>query len=412
MFQQPSDNPDREREPRLKPLKPDLDTGQAFSRRRWRLALTSVVVLLLVIGSLWWLGSRLTTPEQRAADASPPPASPVVVPVEQRVLSDTVIVRGDVKPSEHGLLDVEWRGSLDGGVAVVSAPLPEQGDEISEGDVVAEVSGRPIFLMEGAVPLWRELEPGDEGSDVALLQAFLVRLGATIDDEAGHFGHDTASAVADLYRSNGYPVRIPEGLDFGTTVPFGEILVIEATPAYVATVASRIGSQVEGPILTLASSELIVESLLDAAAASLVEVGAHVVLSAEATGATAAGTVISVASTPQTTDDGRSGYRTVIAADEGLDPTWLGLNVRVTIADTESGDLALVVPESALYAQAGGVTRVVVQLENGSYSEVEVEVKLTAGGFAAVSSANEILSEGALVVVSGDWRSASTERRQ
>ena len=389
----------------------DLRADHVHGTIRWIPIVVAALGLLFVISSLWWLGSSLTSAEQRAADALPPPARPVVVPVEWRELVDTVVVRGDVKPSEHGLLEVQWSGTSEG-IAVISAPLPELGETISEGGVVAEVSGRPIFLMEGQVPLWRELGSGDQGRDVVALQGFLVRLGASIGDEPGIFGPATASAVARFYEDVGYPPMFRESPSSGPIVPFGEVVVIQAAPAYVAAVTASLGGTVGGPILTLASSELVVESLLDPQAANLIEVGAAAFVESETTGNTATGRVASIAPNSETTPQGRTGHRTVIAVDGGLEPNWLGLNVRVTITDASTGQPALVVPESALYAQADGLVRVVVQTDAGTFVEVPVRVGMTAGGFAVVTSSDDAVHEGALVVVSGDWRSAQSDTGQ
>ena len=43
--------------------------------------------------------------------------------------------------------------------------LPEVGDVIEPGDVVAEVDGRPIIALNGTTPLWRALGAGVDDGD-------------------------------------------------------------------------------------------------------------------------------------------------------------------------------------------------------------------------------------------------------
>lgn len=40
-----------------------------------------------------------------------------------------------------------------------------------------EVTGRPVTVLEGVLPMWRDFEPGIEGPDVLQLQEALARLG-------------------------------------------------------------------------------------------------------------------------------------------------------------------------------------------------------------------------------------------
>ena len=41
------------------------------------------------------------------------------------------------------------------------------------GSVIVEVAGRPLFVFPGTVPAYRNLSPGETGTDVAQLQAGL-----------------------------------------------------------------------------------------------------------------------------------------------------------------------------------------------------------------------------------------------
>lgn len=82
---------------------------------------------------------------------------------------------------------------------------PPAGSAIVEGAVVIGVSGRPVFLMEGEVPVYRTLAPGMAGEDIAQLQAALARLGYSPETD-GFFGGGTKLAVRELYRRAGFQV--------------------------------------------------------------------------------------------------------------------------------------------------------------------------------------------------------------
>ena len=127
-------------------------------------------------------------------------ASWITSPVEFRVLSSTVVVRGDVEPEV--LASVGVPVSVEG-VGVVTRVPPSVGSEVAEGDVVVEVSGRPVFVLQGEVPVYRSLKPGMEGADVAQLQAALTRLGFAPETD-GVYGTATKAAVTELYEQAGF----------------------------------------------------------------------------------------------------------------------------------------------------------------------------------------------------------------
>ena len=131
------------------------------------------------------MASRVQSPQQAASNAAPPEASWVTALVERRVLTQTLITRGDVTP--------ELSASLRVPVSVVGDPVitdlaVSPGDDVIEGQRVIEVSGRPVFVLVGDVPVYRSLRPGMTGADVGQLQAALVRLGCPIADPSRTYG--------------------------------------------------------------------------------------------------------------------------------------------------------------------------------------------------------------------------------
>lgn len=87
---------------------------------------------------------------------------------------------------------------------VTKAP-PEVGTELGDGQIVAEVSGRPVFALQGDLPVFRTLTTGVIGDDVEQLEAALARLGFNPGPVDGTFDASTATAVSSFYTNAGYP---------------------------------------------------------------------------------------------------------------------------------------------------------------------------------------------------------------
>lgn len=75
--------------------------------------------------------------------------------------------------------------------------------------MIAEVSGRPVFVLPGTIPAYRDMQPGQSGDDIAQLQNVLKGLGiSTGGDAKGVFGAGTKTAVGRLYQQLGYPAAV------------------------------------------------------------------------------------------------------------------------------------------------------------------------------------------------------------
>ena len=164
-----------------------------------------IVVAAAAIG--WVAGSQIKSSDQVAAEAEPPEPSLITVPVESLVISADIITRGDVRFDQPE--SVSSQGVALPGVSPVITWAPEPGLEFEEGAILYEVAGRPVFALQGDLPLFRDLTRGAEGQDVAQFQQALARLGfdpGTID---GIFGPETETAADDLYRAAGYEILGP-----------------------------------------------------------------------------------------------------------------------------------------------------------------------------------------------------------
>lgn len=163
--------------------------------------LIGVVVLAAGIG--WFFGSQIRSPAEAAAEAEPPPASNITVEVVMEELSADVITRGDV------VYDEPVQVSLSGSFAsqperLIVTQAVENGDVLKEGDVVVEVVGRPVLLLVGEIPMYRDLRPGATGDDVLQLEQAMARLGFLAEEADETWTDATGSAVAAWYESVGY----------------------------------------------------------------------------------------------------------------------------------------------------------------------------------------------------------------
>jgi peptidoglycan hydrolase-like protein with peptidoglycan-binding domain len=184
-------------------------------RRRWGW-LAAAMALAATAGVGWVAGRNVRSPDQAASEAAAPIASWITAPVDFRVLAQTVISRGDVRAEVSTPVGVP--SSIEGDPVITGIDV-SAGDEVIEGQRVVEVSGRPVFVMTGAVPVYRTLRPGMTGEDVTQLQQALARRGCASIDEAGVYGDSTKACVAQFYNDSGYdavPTSQTEAADIAT----------------------------------------------------------------------------------------------------------------------------------------------------------------------------------------------------
>lgn len=169
------------------------------SRRSILAIVAAVAVLAAAVG--WFAGQRIKSPADLAAESEAPEASLITVPVEKRDLSSNVVIRGQVEFSESE--DIQVSGAADGVAIITRLPIAN-GDTLDEGDVAVEVAGRPVFVLEGELPVFRSLTPTLDGPDVRQLEEALVRLGFDPGPVDGVYNSQTESAVSALYRNAGF----------------------------------------------------------------------------------------------------------------------------------------------------------------------------------------------------------------
>ncbi|WP_438312810.1 peptidoglycan-binding protein [Streptomyces sp. HUAS TT3] len=340
------------------------EAGASLGRRR-RILTWVVAGAVALTGAGIAVAATIRSPAQVAADAAPPPASVLADRVERRVLTSSVVVRGTVA-AEQTLAVSPGAGAAaaagTGGKPVVTRINKQPGASVQAGEVLVEVSGRPVFALAGALPVYRDLKPGATGKDVGQLQEGLKALGhPTGKDPAATYGAGTKAAVTALYAALGHTPRPADpgdaeklqaaedaadtaqrqvttakaalakaksgaGADTaeaqqqlafaqadlvkassrleaarsasGPMVPADELVFVKGFPARVDAVKAAVGEPAPEGLLTLSAGAPVIRSSLPAHQKDLVKAGMKVEVLSEATGLTATGTVASVATAP------------------------------------------------------------------------------------------------------------------
>lgn len=166
-----------------------------------------LVVVVGVAGAGWVAGRQIKSSDQIAAEAEPPEPSLITVEVTKLVISADIVTRGNVRFDQPE--SVSSQGIALPEVDPVVTWAPEAGFEFTEGTVLYEVAGRPVFALQGDLPLFRSLNRGAEGEDVVQFQNALLRLGFDPGEIDGVYGPDTEAAAEDFYESRGYEILGP-----------------------------------------------------------------------------------------------------------------------------------------------------------------------------------------------------------
>ncbi|MEK7784865.1 MAG: peptidoglycan-binding domain-containing protein, partial [Chloroflexota bacterium] len=167
------------------------------------------MTLFLVLGLMalsaaisWVAASRIISPAEAAARTAPPTPSPILVPVEERVLTSDIVTRGTARfglPQTISLIP----SALKPQIGVIST-LPLRNTQLEEGDVILTASGRPVFILQGDAPAYRDLVPGNSGEDVHQLEQALKRLGFDPGVVDKTYDEQTSVAVTAWYDSAGW----------------------------------------------------------------------------------------------------------------------------------------------------------------------------------------------------------------
>jgi peptidoglycan hydrolase-like protein with peptidoglycan-binding domain len=170
----------------------------ARGRRRGRRAAALAVAVLLVAGVAWWTVARPRAGRDDPAGSRPATTTAAVTARDLRAQEQ---VQGTLGYGGARTVTNQRQGTV--------TWLPEEGAVIRRGQALYWVDGRPVQLLYGRLPAWRELSVGvDDGPDVRQLERNLVALGydpdraVTVDD---HFTSATRAAVKRWQEAVGLP---------------------------------------------------------------------------------------------------------------------------------------------------------------------------------------------------------------
>jgi hypothetical protein len=179
----------------------------------------------------------------------------------------------------------------------------------------------------------------------------------------------------------------------GPMLPLSEYVFLPLFPARVEQLTARVGAPVEPPLLTLSSGALVVRARLNPGQRELISVGMPVEILSELHNITAAGVVASVGELEQDETGLRAYPMLVTPVDAPLDERLAGADVRLTVQAAATEGEVLVVPISAVYADADGATAVLKLLDDGTQQRVVVVAGVSGDGYVAVTP----VEQGALV---------------
>jgi peptidoglycan hydrolase-like protein with peptidoglycan-binding domain len=419
-------------------------------RRRWRvLALVAALVLgaLSIASAAFVVGSRLRSPDQAAADAAPPSPSLVTAEATLRELSEPVVLRGQIRPGVSVKLLTPTTAV--GPSSVVTKVLVKKGDQLKEGRVLLERSGQPMIALKLPFPLYRDIEAGNRGPDVAEIQRALRRMGyrVTVTEV---FDNATQRQVERFYRDRGYPTGASGDAPAGqqqadvdeanaaldraesagtgvaaakkrladarsavqrarlgevSRIPQASVLVAAGRDRLVTKVHARVGQVLSRPdsvLLELDGKAPAIVAVADRDQAAILQAGLAATAVDDLTGDRAEATVTAVGEQPTTGPDGQSGFQVQFAFTGQPIGGGVDRSLRIDVQVASDAAEVLAVPVTALYSRADGSTFVTVVPAHGEPVDVTVETGRIAGGWVEILEPYDRAIAGGVQVVVGE----------
>lgn len=351
------------------------------SRRGLWVGLGIIVIVAIGAAIAWTAIGSSPTDEAQATTSLPRNTTQVVSATLQ-----------DITTLDGTLGYVEGPAVVNHAVGTLTS-VPDAGDILGFGDVLYTVDDVPVVLLEGSLPMYRNLQRRVEGTDVEQLEAALVSLGydpdgdVTVDEE---FDYDTQDMVKRWQESI--------GVDDTGRVLVSDVVFLDE-PIRVASVTMKVGqmTQVGAQVIVTSGATTVVSVALDSADQGMLAEGDGVMVVLPDDTRTPA-TVTSVGTVAIRAPSGDGSYFEVeVTLDEpqvasGLDEA----PVSVEVVTEEAPDV-LAVPVGALVALTEGGYAIEVVDQSGTPSLVRVDAGMFADGLVEVSGDGVV--EGATVVV-------------
>lgn len=351
------------------------------------------------------------SPREVAARSAAPAPTGITAIARWHVLRNAIAVQGTVRAART----VKVMGSAPFATVTVTRLPVKVGDRVRPGRVIAEIDGRPILLLRGRLPAYRDLHEGDHGPDVTQLQRALESLGYADYDPPGEFMRSTALALLLFYRHLGYQAPIhhaatapgapapspPAGsprhpiatrrtaTDLvipSAYLPMSEVTFIPTRSALVVSVGTRVGGVVTAaPVLTLATGNPYVTAELSQHQAAQVRRGMPATIVSATPPLTAAAIVTRIGSLPAVGSPPVSGFPVRVKSRRPLPQNLIGARVRLTIEAAVTSRPVLTVPLAAIVAAGHGRPTHVVKVMAGQRRvRVAIFTGAKAGGLVAV----------------------------
>lgn len=259
-------------------------TKRAWSGTRLVGLIAAVAVVSLLAGVA--VMQFIVSPAEIAARTAPPEPGPVTAPVEERVIENTVVARGEVTYADAVEVSIDAAGGEDR--PVVTGHVPEVGTIFEAGNIALELAGRPVLVLPGTLPAYRTLSVGMRGPDVVQLKEALNGMGFAAGDPGSDvFEYDTATALGALYEQIGYEAAnggaeaqlalrdaeravrdantsvaqaqatLKEAVDGGARNVIGEQAAVNAAWEGLSDAQEALGTAQEGVLPRLPSSEVL-----------------------------------------------------------------------------------------------------------------------------------------------------------
>ncbi|WJV47933.1 efflux RND transporter periplasmic adaptor subunit [Streptomyces flavofungini] len=302
----------------------------------------------------------------------------------ERPPATATITRTDLVLSKtvDGKVDYAQRRAVKSAVPGTVTVAAREGATVTRGQALYELDDKPVTLLYGPVPAFREMKVGARGSDVLELERNLVALGygsgLYVDPR---YDRATAAAVKRWQKSLN---RAPTGRVGKGDVVFQpeQVKVVRAD----AALADQVGP--DTPALTIASTRPVVRAQLDQTDASLTAKGTRVEVTLPG-GTTERGRVTGTVKPEGSGDEEASGdtITVEVSLDGGASASSKDAKATASVKFvSESREDVLTVPVEAVVALRGTDGGYGLQLVEGRTSRmVRVETGMTADGRIEVS---------------------------
>jgi peptidoglycan hydrolase-like protein with peptidoglycan-binding domain len=383
--------------PPIAGAEPDPDEPRRRRRGLVWLALAGAVVAATGVGAWLWVSNASTEP-------APATGGPVATAqVTRATLTATETWDGTLGRGSPFTVAAQGAGSSSESGSASSSPstvtrMVEQGATVGRGDELYRVNEQPVTLLLGAIPMYRDLAPGDSGPDVRQLEANLAKLGYQGFTADNQYTSSTATSVRDWQDDIGAEV---------TGVVSRASVVFMPERGLVDSVHVDVGDPVSPgtPVLDIAGTEQVVSLAVDVADRDLVEVDTELTVTLP-DGTKIAGEVASlnvVAAEPSLAEGTAAAPTETVAEVEvtlgkAAPKEFIGAPVDVMVGVDKRANV-LTVPVNALLALVEGGYGLEVVDDDGSTEIVAVETGLFADGRVEVSGAG--IAEGTIVGVAG-----------